>query len=170
MTGNIKVDNILIIDVLPTSGQNLNTTSLMISFATVSSQRMVFQTYGEMLIQNSSLTTYGTICLYHSIHLEDYSINIWKSNFITNFTDLFENGVSIAFFTLGQISILESNMETSILAMITQNNIAINYSNIDTTAKSCRTNMGAGRGLIVQIQNDFCSCGSAGAGYGLNSN
>lgn len=54
--------------------------------------------------------------------------------------------------------------------MITQQNISINYSNIDTTAKSCRTNMGAGRGLIVQIQNEFCSCGSAGAGYGLDSN
>jgi hypothetical protein len=53
--------------------------------------------------------------------------------------------------------------------MITQENISINYSNIDTTAKSCRTNMGEGRGLIVQVQNDFCSCGSAGAGYGLNS-
>lgn len=43
-------------------------------------------------------------------------------------------------------------------------------SHIDTTAKSCRTNMGTGRGLIVQIKNDFCSSGSSGAGYGLISN
>ncbi len=30
--------------------------------------------------------------------------------------------------------------------------------------------MGTGRGLIVQIKNDFCSSGSSGAGYGLISN
>lgn len=53
--------------------------------------------------------------------------------------------------------------------MISQENVAINYSNINTTAKSCRTNMGKGRGLAVQVQNDFCSSGSAGAGYGLKS-
>jgi hypothetical protein len=30
--------------------------------------------------------------------------------------------------------------------------------------------MGAGRGLVVQTQQNFCSSGSAGAGYGLKSN
>ena len=59
------MDNILIINVIPTSGQNQNNTSLTISSATISSQRMVIQTYGEIQLMNSTLTTYGTICLYH---------------------------------------------------------------------------------------------------------
>jgi hypothetical protein len=48
--------------------------------------------------------------------------------------------------------------------------VGVVNAHIDTTAKSCRTNMGTGRGLIVQIKNDFCSSGSSGAGYGLISN
>lgn len=153
MTGSIKVDNFLIISVISSSGQNPNITSLTISSATLTSQRMIFQTYGGIEMTNSAIYTNGAICLYHSIHLEEYSINIWESNFITNFTDLFDNGISIGIFTLGQITVLTSEIQTSTIVMITQQNITVNQSTIDTKAKSCRTNMGAGRGLIVQIQN-----------------
>jgi hypothetical protein len=30
--------------------------------------------------------------------------------------------------------------------------------------------MGLGRGLIVQMQNSYCTSGGTGAGYGLSSN
>jgi hypothetical protein len=53
--------------------------------------------------------------------------------------------------------------------IISQANITVNESIINASAKACRTNMGAGRGLIVQLQDKYCSSGSTGAGYGLSS-
>lgn len=63
-----------------------------------------------------------------------------------------------------------STIEGSTVAMISQQNISFINSFINTTARACRTNMGSGHGLIIQVQQDFCSSGSAGAGYGLTSN
>ena len=40
---------------------------------------------------------------------------------------------------------------------------------MNTSAKACRTNMGAGRGLIIQMGEKYCSSGSAAAGYGVGS-
>jgi len=102
------------------------------------------------MVTNSYFNTIGTICLYHKIRLEDYSINVWSGNY-TNITILLNNSITIGFITFGTLKILSSEIQTSIFIIITQQDINITNSNIDTSAQACRTNMGAGRGLIVQI-------------------
>jgi hypothetical protein len=114
------------------------------------------------------LSTYGTVCLYNPISFQSYSLNIWNGNYL-DLNSLIKVGISIGFVNFGQINITNSDLSTSIFMLYSLKDVYLNYAHINTTAKTCRTNMGSGRGLIVQIQNDFCSSGSSGAGYGLMS-
>lgn len=54
--------------------------------------------------------------------------------------------------------------------ILANNNITINNNTIiNSSAKACKTNMGPGRGLIIQMGDQYCSSGSAAAGYGVGS-
>ncbi len=75
---------ILLMDVNPILGQNTNTTSLSFDSTTLMAQRMIFQTYGQVNIDNSTIITSGTICLYHMIHFEASLMRIWANNYVKN--------------------------------------------------------------------------------------
>jgi len=79
------------------------------------------------------------------------------------------SSITVGIVNLGSLNVFNTSISTTNFAAISQGNIYLNESHIDTTARGCRTNMGSGRGLVVQNQNSFCSSGSAGAGYGLKS-
>ena len=53
---------------------------------------------------------------------------------------------------------------------LTLGNITISGSILNTTARSCRTNTGFGRGATIQYQNTYCTSGSSSCGYGTLSN
>jgi hypothetical protein len=60
-----------------------------------------------------------------------------------------------------------SSVSTIVLA---SNGIALNQSLINSTARSCKTNFGPGRGAVVQFNNSYCTSGSSSCGFGVLSN
>lgn len=54
--------------------------------------------------------------------------------------------------------------------MVSEGNTSILGSNINTTAQSCKTNSGLGRGSVIQYKNTYCTSGSSSCGYGSISN
>ena len=101
------VGNVFVTDLNIGANQNFNDTALNFNVASVSAKNMVFQTYGGILITGSQFETIGTICLYHPIHLEEFSIDIWSGNY-ANITSLLNNSVSTAFITLGTLNITQT--------------------------------------------------------------
>jgi hypothetical protein len=61
-----------------------------------------------------------------------------------------------------------SQVDSPIVAYLA-NNIISSNSITNSSAKSCRSNAGIGRGLIVQLEDNFCTSGSSSAGYGILS-
>lgn len=68
------------------------------------------------------------------------------------------------------VTILSSRIVTTIIAITSNSTFVIN-SQVNTSASSCLTNLGQGKGLEAQMSNNwYCSSGGSSAGYGTLSN
>ena len=66
---------------------------------------------------------------------------------------------------------MEGSLITTTIIAIYSNVTNVTSSIVNTTASSCPTNLGLGKGLEAQISNkEYCSSGGSSAGYGTLSN
>ncbi len=68
------------------------------------------------------------------------------------------------------IGLQGSVMEGVSIAVVSLGSISLNDSTLNSSARSCKTNTGRGRGTTIQYQNMYCTSGSSSCGYGSISN
>ncbi len=76
--------------------------------------------------------------------------------------------VSLMIAAVTDFTLISSQINSPLIAYLA-NNFFSQDSVTNSSAKSCRSNAGIGRGLIVQLEQNYCSSGSSSAGYGTLS-
>jgi hypothetical protein len=162
--GNIALAGMFL--VAPNNSTTLFST---IDNANVLAEKIIIVGSSALSIQNSNFVTTWELCLYKSIDIISVSSNI-TDMLVTGDTDALSIlNVSLFLDANNTLSISSSNLTTVSLVVIA-NDIAVNSSNLNTTAQSCRANTGLGRGSIIQYNGTYCTSGSSSCGFGELSN
>jgi hypothetical protein len=77
---------------------------------------------------------------------------------------------AIFFYVSNSLEFLGTEVLSVSVATISLGNVSIIDSLANTSARSCRSNTGIGRGTNIQYQNTYCTSGSSSCGYGSISN
>lgn len=118
----------------------------------------------------STIDTSFNLCLYSSINVNEFSNTV--NEFIEDM-----NGQGMAqlnfsvFLYASNIIDLQGTVITAVSqALLCSGSMQFNDSSLNTSAQSCRTNAGIGRGTTIQYLNTYCTSGSSSCGYGSISN
>lgn len=166
LTNYVNVTNIT--SVLPQKYNPLSTTTVALSNAQLSTRKLLMQ--GSLVVVNgSSIVSGPNLCLYQVVNIVQF-MKMSEDGIIAYYEELLAQPINIMIYAESNAQIVSSTISTTIFTLYANSS---NFTNtiVNTTASSCLTNLGAGKGLEAQMSNkEYCSSGGSSAGYGTLSN